>query len=122
MRRDPQRKAWADATTAFPNKRTTNPMHTASQNFIMCAFQVARRDRSINLAEQHDKRKGLEIQEPRGQDILKYATVMNNLKIDRHDHCKSLLTSLFQREAFPLFGKEGPGEISYEMFTQLCNH
>jgi hypothetical protein len=24
---------------------------------------------------------------------------------------KSLLTSLFQREAFPLFGKEGPGEI-----------
>jgi hypothetical protein len=28
------------------------------------------------------------------------------------DNCKSLLTSLFQREAVPLFGKEGPGEIS----------
>jgi hypothetical protein len=29
---------------------------------------------------------------------------------------KSLLTSLFQREELPLFGKEGRGEI----FRQLC--
>jgi hypothetical protein len=28
------------------------------------------------------------------------------------DNCKSLLTSLFQREAAPLFGKEGLVEIS----------
>jgi hypothetical protein len=27
------------------------------------------------------------------------------------DHCKFLLTSLFQKEAAPLFEKEGPGEI-----------
>jgi hypothetical protein len=29
-------------------------------------------------------------------------------------NCKSLPTSLFQREAAPLFEKEGPGEISDE--------
>jgi lipoate-protein ligase B len=29
-----------------------------------------------------------------------------------HDDPKSLLTSLFQKEGSPLFGKEGPGEIS----------
>jgi hypothetical protein len=27
------------------------------------------------------------------------------------DNCKSLLTSLFQREAVPLFEKEGSGDI-----------
>jgi hypothetical protein len=35
------------------------------------------------------------------------------------DNCKSLSTSLFQREAAPLFEKEGPGEISNDRFSQL---
>jgi hypothetical protein len=34
-------------------------------------------------------------------------------------NCKSLLTSLFQREAAPLFEKEGPGEISNNESRQL---
>jgi hypothetical protein len=35
------------------------------------------------------------------------------------DNCKSLLTSLYQREATPLFEKEGPGEISNDRSRQL---
>jgi hypothetical protein len=35
------------------------------------------------------------------------------------DNCKSLPTSLFQREATPLFEKEGPGEIFNDRSEQL---
>jgi hypothetical protein len=35
------------------------------------------------------------------------------------DNGKSLLTSLSQREAAPLFEKEGPGEISNNRSRQL---
>jgi hypothetical protein len=35
------------------------------------------------------------------------------------DNCKSLLTSLYQREAAPFFEKEGPGEIPNDRSRQV---
>jgi hypothetical protein len=40
-------------------------------------------------------------------------------KLNGMDNSKSLLTFLYQREAAPLFEKEGPGEISNDRSRQL---
>jgi hypothetical protein len=44
---------------------------------------------------------------------------MTVLILNALDHCKSLLTSFFQMETFPLFEKEGSGEIPKPIFRQL---